>query len=600
MKTGRNLKECFELLIKRVKMRHETNSPSTYLLLISLLLFTFTSISAAQPLDRSISTRTSDAPAPDSLTAKVDSMMAPYDTTSSPGAVIGVVKDGEVIFSRGYGMADLTHQVPITTDTRFNIASISKQFTGFAFSMLAEQGKLSLDDPARKYLSELPAFEDTVTLRHMLTHTSGYREAYGTLALRGLLASRDYLSRDETLEVIERQPALEFIPGSNRRYNSTAYVVLAMILEEVTDDSYPRWMQQHVFDPIGMRQTVIEDEVGEIIPGSATSYYYDDKDSTFTTAYSNRAIFGSAEIYTTVGDLARWMQNFHTAEVGGKSVQDRLREPFVLNKGDTTNYGLGIVVDRARGLERVHHSGSHAGYGSKLNYYPELNAGVIVMTNHGDFNSSRTARKVAKIFFGQHMDIPEKPKEEPEQKVTVDSTLLAQYAQRYRANKQVMSIRQGDNKLYLRRSQEQSYTLKPTSDSTFTSAGHELSVTFYTNTSREVTSATLKDSTTLPLQPIGLWNPTKKKLQSYEGRYVSPELETIYTVTATDSQLVARHRLLGTLHLQPVQNALETGIFTTLKGTIQPRIRFEQNKMGIITGFYASLWRTDNVWFQKQ
>lgn len=579
-------------------------SISCALFILTFLVFAAFSILSAQPVGALSSFGITAPPfnhqKSDSLQPRVDSLFAAYDTTGSPGAVVGAMRGGEVIFAKGYGMADVTHNIPITTDTRFNIASISKQFTGFAFALLEQRGKLSLDDPARKYLPELPKFDETVTLRHMLTHTSGYREAYGTLALRGLLASRDYLSREEALEVIRRQPALEFSPDSDYRYNSTAYVVLALILERVTDEPFPVWMNKHVFDPLDMNDTVIEDEVGQIIPGAATSYYYDEEDSSYTTAFSNRAIFGSAEIYTTVGDLAKWMQNFHTAGVGGTEVQNQLRERFVLANGDTTHYGLGIGIDRERGLARVHHSGSHAGYGSKLNYYPGLNAGVVVMSNHDDLNAGSKARKVARIFFGEHMDL--RKEREKEQYAEVDSALIARYEGRYKTESgEVISLERRNNSLVLSRSRDIQFTLHPKSDTKFQTSNQSVQVTFQVAAdSQQIKKATLADSVETTLTRIPSFDPTPSELKEYAGRYLSPELQAIYTITVRDSQLVAKHRILGTLALAPEAHAIHPGTFETENGSIHPTLQFERNKMGTITGFYASLWRTERVWFQRR
>lgn len=536
----------------------------------------------------------------DSLGRQVDSLFADYDTTGSPGAVVGVMRDGELVFAKGYGMADITHNIPITPQTRFNIASISKQFTGFGFAMLADRGKLALDDPVRQYLPDLPEFDHTVTLRHMLTHTSGYREAYGTLALRGLILSRDHLPREETLQVIERQPALEYIPGTNWEYNSTAYVVLAMILEDITGKSFPSWMQKQVFEPIGMSHTVIEDEVGQVIPNAATSYYYDQQDHTYTMAFSNRAIFGSAEMYTTVGDLIKWMQNFHTADVGGKQVQQMLRTPFVLKNGDKTHYGLGISVDRERGLKRVHHSGGHAAYGSKLNYYPEINSGVVVMANHGNLNAGRKTRKIARIFFGQHMDSgKDNNREDPF--IELESDWIDRYTGRYESKRgEVISITKRNNALLVERSPINRHLLRPVSQTEFQTSDKDLHIIFQNpGNSKQATKATINDTSRLKVTRIPSFTPTYQELKKFSGRYMSPELETIYSVSVRDSQLVVRHRLLGTLRLSAEPHALRPGTFATDDGTIQPTLVFEQNKMNQITGFYANLWGTRNVWFQR-
>lgn len=333
---------------------------------------------------------------------EVDALMTEYDRADSPGAVVGVIEDGKVVFAKGYGMANLPHSVPITPDTRFNVGSIAKQFTAFALALLESRGQLSIDDPARRYLPELPEFDEVVTLRHLLTHTSGYRETYGMSAFAGYPPDEAVLTREGALRVVERQPELEFAPGSRYQYNSSAYVLLALVIERVTGEPFPQWMRANVFDPLGMDRTVIEEEIEQVIPGAADSYT-DGESGGYRTAFSNRAYHGAADVYTTVGDMAHWLDNFDTAKVGGRRVIDRMLERFVLTSGDTLAYALGVNVDEWRGLRRIQHSGSHAGYLAWLSYFPDLDAGVVVMSNYDEMSGS-VARRVAEIFFGEHME----------------------------------------------------------------------------------------------------------------------------------------------------------------------------------------------------
>jgi len=180
----------------------------------------------------------------DTLETQIDSLMAEFDSPHSPGAVVGVIREGKVAFAKGYGMADLANGIANTRHTRFNLGSVSKQFLGFGFALLESRGELSLEDPVSKYLPDWPEFQDTVTLRHLLTHTSGYREAYGTLALAGRTPGEDRLPRQEALTVVRRQQELEFAPGSEWKYNSTAWVILAEVLEEVTGQDSAEWMNR--------------------------------------------------------------------------------------------------------------------------------------------------------------------------------------------------------------------------------------------------------------------------------------------------------------------------------------------------------------------
>lgn len=524
-------------------------------------------------------------PAADSLEERVDSLFAEYERAGEPGVLVGVIRDGRVIFEKGYGMADLAHGVPITPATRFNVGSISKQFTAFAFALLAERGELSLDDPAREHLPELPAFADTVRLRHMLTHTSGYREAYGTLALAGRSAGRDRLPREETLEVIRRQPALEFEPGTWWQYNSTAYVVLARILERVTGEGFPAWTRENVFAPLGMDSTVIESEVGQVVPGAAYSYAEAD-DGEWRLQTSNRAIYGSAEVYTTVGDLAKWIENLETAELGGPAVRERMVERYVLSSGDTTTYALGLGVDEHRGLRWIEHGGSHAGYRAQLSWYPELDAGVVLMSNRDDFSAERRGVEVAEIFFGDRME----PEPDP---VAVGSARLDRYAGRYRApNGDIYAFEHREGELFPAGSDR---PLAALSDSTFWGGTGSGRVTFHPAPDGSVDRATYRNRMTVPLRRIEPWEPEAGELAPFAGRYVSPELGAVYTLRASGGRLLARSRWHGEWRLEP----LEEDAFEVEGGGV--RLEFERNDVGIVTGFYASVGDgTHDVWFGRR
>lgn len=556
-------------------------------ILLSLAL----ALLAAAPASSSVQ----EAPPADGLELFVDSLLAEYDREDSPGAVVGVIRGGEIVFAKGYGMADLTHGIPITAETKFNLGSGAKQFMAFAFALLERRGELSLDDPVSQHLADWPEFEQTVTLRHLLSHTSGYREAYGTLRLAGRITGRDFLAREEALEVVRRQPALEFPAGSEWKYNSTAWVILAEIAERVTGQPPAEWMEANVFAPLGMEHTSIESRVGQVIPGAAYSYSGDREDG-YRMQWSNRAIFGAAEVYTTVGDVARWFRNFHTAEVGGATVQEKMRERFVLTTGDTTDYALGLSVDEHRGLRRIEHGGSHAGFRAQLSYYPEPDAGVVVMSNYGGMNSGRLANRIAEFAFGDHMA----PAEEPEERapappaaatVSLDSAVLADYAGTYRSEDGgIHDIEREDRGLEV----DGELTLVPVSDSVFRAEDAPVTVTFHRDEEGAVTGATVRaGDDTDSLRRIDPWDPGPAELDAYTGRYYSPELETIYTLEIRDGQLVSEHRWNGEFRYEPVQP-------DEFQGSPGPTIRFERNRVGLVTGFYASTGRTADVWFAKR
>lgn len=539
-----------------------------------------------------------EVPPSGSLEPFVDSLMAEYDREDAPGGVVGVIRGGEVAFAKGYGMADLAHGIPITAETKFNLGSASKQFMAFAFALLESQGELSLDDPVSEHLPDWPGFGQTVTLRHLLSHTSGYREAYGTLMLAGRITGRDFLARDEALEVVRRQPELEFPAGSEWKYNSTAWVILAEIAERVTARPVAEWMQENVFASLGLAHTSIESRVGQVIPGAAYSYSGNREDG-YRMEWSNRAIFGAAEVYTTVGDLAGWFRNFRTAELGGPAVRDRMRERFVLTSGDTTDYALGLFVDEHRGLRRIQHGGSHAGFRAQLSYYPELDAGVVVMSNYGGMSSGGLANRIAEFAFGGHMAPEEAPAEQAPpppaaaaEAISLDSAVLALYAGSYRSEDgQTYEIVRDGGGLEV----QGEVALVPVSDSVFRAERPPVIVTFHQDEEGTVTGATVwqGDDADALRRIVDPWKPTPDELTGFAGRYYSPELETIYTLSVRDGRLISEHRWNGVFRYQPAER-------DGFQGDPGPDIRFERNPEGLITGFYASAGRTENVWFAKQ
>ena len=329
---------------------------------------------------------------------RVDQMMWGYEE-DTPGTVVAVVRGGDVAFARGYGLANLEYGTPNTAATPYHVASVSKQFTAFAIALLEREGRLSLDDDVRAYLPEVPAFGPTITLRHLLTHTSGLRDLWDLWVMSGGLMG-DVIRQDDFLRLVERQRELNFVPGTEAMYSNTGYTLLAEVVERVTGSAFGDWMEAHVFTPLGMRSTHVHD-FARVVPQRAYSY------QPGTGGYGNDVLSyanaGPTGLFTTAEDLARWLRNFHTGEVGGPEVLARMQERAVLTDGDTVAFALGLVVDEQRGLRRIWHNGNDAGFRTMLVYYPELDAGVVVLSNVGSFNAVGTAVRVAEAFFEAEM-----------------------------------------------------------------------------------------------------------------------------------------------------------------------------------------------------
>ena len=332
----------------------------------------------------------------------VDSIFGLFGETT-PGAAVAVVLDGEIVLRAGYGTADLEHGVPIGPETVFDIASVSKQFTGMAIATLVEEGRIDLDREVRSYLEELPDFGSSLTVRHLVHHTSGIRDWPATLALAGWRMD-DVISFDQILRMAWNQRELNFPPGEEYSYSNTGYNLLAETVSRVTGTSFREWTAERIFSPLGMTSTHFQDDHREIVPNKAQGYTL--VRGGWVTAPNGLTALGSSSLHSSVDDLARWLIDFDTHEVAGPSVAKRMRTRGVLNSGDTIAYAFGIGRGEYRGQQTWSHSGSWAGYRTFLLHFPELNAGVVVLSNSGVYNPSAASYLVADAFFGEEMDEP--------------------------------------------------------------------------------------------------------------------------------------------------------------------------------------------------
>lgn len=337
-----------------------------------------------------------------SPSARVDRLFASVDKEDSPGAAVLVVQDGKVVLRRGYGAANLEHRIPITPSTVFDIASVSKQFCGLAVAMLVKRGKLSLDDDIHSHLDRVPDFGKKITIRHLVHHASGIRDWPGTLALAGW-SFEDVLSFEHILEMVRRQRDLNFDPGSRYMYSNTGYNLLARAVEKVTGKTFRQWTEEHIFRPLGMKDTHFCDDHTEVVKNRARAYRR--RGDCFRCIGNQLTAVGSSSLYTTIDDLGRWILNFETKEVGEEALE-LMHERGVLNDGTRIGYAFGVNLGNYRGLKIVSHGGSWAGFRTHLVRFPEHRFAVVVLQNLAGANAGRHAMQIADIYLEEKMQQP--------------------------------------------------------------------------------------------------------------------------------------------------------------------------------------------------
>ncbi len=329
-------------------------------------------------------------------TPPVDALFAAWDRPGSPGCALAVSRKGDLIYSRGYGFANLDYGIPVTPQTVFDVGSVTKQFVAASISMLELQGKLSLEDDVRRWLPELPAYERPIRLRHMIHHTSGLRD-YLTLFP---LAGRDHyfpISLSQILDMMSRQRALVFLPGERSEYSNTAYMLLALVIERASGQSLAEFAEQRFFASLGMDASLMYDDHEAIIPRRATGYDRRGDDDVRMVHNFNFDVPGDGQLYTTVEDLLRWDQYLHGPE--RPAIHSLMLTEGALDDGEPLGRARGLYLGEYRGLRTIHHTGSSWGSRSVLMRFVQPDVAIAIACNDGMADTLALAYRVADHYL---------------------------------------------------------------------------------------------------------------------------------------------------------------------------------------------------------
>ncbi len=332
----------------------------------------------------------------------VDRVFAAWDKPDSPGCAVAAVQNGRMLYEQGYGMANLDYDIPNGPTMVYYVGSDSKQFTAAAVAMLSLQGKLSLDDDIHRYFPELPDYGAPVLVRHLIHHTSGIRDIYGLMGLRGDRLE-DVFPDSEALALIARQRGLAFRPGSAYSYSNSGYFLLAQLVKRVSGRSLRDFADAEIFRPLGMTHTHFHDDPGHVMKRRAMSYEPDGHGGFAISYLQNFDKVGAGGLYSTVEDLKRWDENYYTHQVGGDALQRLIHTRGVLTNGDTLPYAFGNNVMTDRGLRTVEHGGSMMGYKAYVLRYPDRHFSVLTTCNLGSIDPGPLSHAVAEVFLGGGM-----------------------------------------------------------------------------------------------------------------------------------------------------------------------------------------------------
>lgn len=483
------------------------------------------------------------AASPAATHARVDALFAPFVAGDAPGCAVGVSRDGVLDYARGYGWANLEHRVPITADTRFHVASVSKQFTAFAIFLLEAEGKLSLDDDIRAYLPEMPDYGKPVTLAHLMHHTAGLREQGTPLNLSGW-RSEDVYTQEDMLRVIPRQRRLNFPPGSEVSYTNSGYTLLAEVVRRVSGQPLPEFARERIFAPLGMAHTHIRDVHNEVVPGRASAYYRT-ADGAWRFGLPALGHFGSTNLVSTVGDLLKWQRNLLDWRVGGERIGARMLASGTLDDGTAIGYGGGLRLGTYRGLATIGHDGLDGAFRADTVLFPEQRLAISVLCNNSAAVPDALSRQVDEVYLGAAMHNDIAPA------VVVPDAALQALAGTYWSPQtdEVIRLQVRDGAL---RQLGGPASLVPIGEGVFRDGETRHTWTFRGDAARTELGVVDFWPTARVFERVDAPMPTPAMLASYAGDYWSDETGTRYRVQLQDGKLALQWVTQPGWDLEPI------------------------------------------------
>ncbi|MFC2188438.1 serine hydrolase domain-containing protein [Fulvivirgaceae bacterium LMO-SS25] len=515
---------------------------------------------------------------------KADSLFKKWDSSDTGGAAIAVVKNGEIVFSNAYGMANLEYGIPNTVTTVFHAASLSKQFTAYSILLLEQEGKLSLDDDIRIYIPEVPDFGKKITLRHLASHTSGLRDQWRLLYLAGWRPDDVVLNQD-ILDLVAKQTDLNFEPGSRLSYSNTGFTLLAEVVTRVSGKSFAEFTKEKIFGPLKMDHTQFYDDHNKIVKNRAYSYQL--VDGALKKDKLNFSTVGATSLFTTVMDLTKWAVYLNTLDTKNNQLSRRMNTRASLNNGEVTEASMGQWAGvKYKGMEWFDHTGSDASFRAYLSRFPESNSAVVVLANTTPFNATNQGLKTADIFLSEYFKTeggsPQNKNDQPKKDydyIKLSNKELAKFCGKYweldeRYDREIKLI--NDTLVYYRSKSSQTKLL-PISENEFKMIGdsNDVSVIFGNGNNESDMQLIINDGRRVD---FAKYEESFSK-DPYKGMYYNGEVEREIQVTIENGHVFLTLFKQDPIKLIPIKKDL----FTSENRNFQ-KVEFVRNSEDEITG----------------
>lgn len=495
---------------------------------------------------------------------------------STPGGSLTIVRDGDAIFKKSFGKADLEHTTAINDQTVFEAGSVSKQFTAAATLLLANQGKLSLNDDIRKFIPDFPDFGTVISVDHLLHHTSGLKDWSAVVNLSGWPRGTKAYTQAHVLEIIKKQKSLNFKPGTEYSYSNSNYILLTEVVEKASGQKFTEFTRQHLFAPLNMNATQWRDDFRKIVYNRAQAYSKAGKTYVLNMPFESN--YGHGGLLTTVNDLIKWNDVWMNNKLGNQLSELREKKGL-LASGNMIDYAGGVFVKTYNGKKEISHSGSTAGYRSWLAYYPELKLSVAYLSNDPSNDPENLGEKIKQVFLGTNRKMNPTPVASKTSFLKVLSSLAAVY--KNTAKPELIEIEARDTGLFIKNGPQ----VIAISRDTFSINGLKFIIgkdQFTNSASGEVY---------IKMPPATL---AETDLQALVGKYYSEEAEGEFMVEFKEGKLSLYQHPHLRMNLQP---AYKNG-FLIMAGE-RILVEFEKNKKGVVDGLTVNMQRAERIPFRK-
>jgi CubicO group peptidase (beta-lactamase class C family) len=524
----------------------------------------------------------------------VDSIFSEWNKPNTPGCALGIIKKGELIYTKGYGLANMEYNLPNSASSVFRIASTSKQFTAASIVLLAEKGKLSLDNTLNNYFPDFPEYANKINIRQLLNHTSGIRDYLQLAYLKGL-GDDDFYVDDNIEEWLVNQTDLNFAPGEEFLYSNSGYWLLGQIVKKVSGTNMANFAEKEIFEPLQMNNTHFHNDHTQIVKNRASGYVPTENDS-YRISMTTLDMIGDGGVFTTINDIKKWDDAYYNSEVLSTAFWKMMTEQGVLNNGEVIDYASGLFISEYKGLKTVRHGGAFVGFRAELLRFPEQHFSIAIFANRGDANPSAMANQVADIMLKDKLIEEIVKTEEIEiNKPSKEKFSLEQIVGAYKIQPGVivqLSIK-NDSLNVLQTWDQSSYNIVRKSGSTFqTPNAQGVRFGFSNLKDGQIQTLTILQGDRETIAPRKKEvDVSRIKLNDYEGHYYSKELDVTYIFELDKGVLKSR-----------IENKETTECtFDDLDHFLlaQGLARFKRVS-GVVSGFELDSGRVKNLKFEKK